>query len=156
MPTKYGIIQIQGPVDELWAKSRQYWASKRMKINNSQISENGLIRKLEFKSTANMHFYAYSFGEKYSFQFIYQPQSRVTTIIISSKYSVLGGRGFIWKIPQETIDKWVKYMGFPHIELKNEPSPDFLAAKDYMAQNQSSSENPRSSSYCPHCGVIIP
>lgn len=137
MPSKYGNIQIQGSLDQLWKKSLQYWTNKRMKITNSQISENGLIRKIEFKSKPNMHLFAYSFGEKYCFQFVYQPQTRVTTIIMSCKYSMFAGRGFIWKVPQKTINEWVKYMGLPHIELSNEPN-SVLWDK-----------------YCPNCGVIL-
>ena len=155
MPSKYGVIEVKAPIGEIWEKNRQFWAENRGKIILSQISDNGFLRRIEVKSTYNMHFYAFSFGEKYNFQFGYDPNSKILIIIIKVKFNIFEGRGFIWKIPQETIKKWTEFMGFQQIHLENKPSTDFLAAKEFILNINKHDLVNLPNMYCSFCGGSV-
>ena len=155
MPSKYGFLKINAPIDEIWEKNQQYWAINKGKILNSQIYDNRLLMKFEVKSSHSMHIYGYSFGEKYNFQFGYDPSSKVTTIIVQVKFNILGGRGFIWKIPQETINKWTEFMGFESIHLENKRNSNFLAATTLLSQIQEYNQVETNKKYCSNCGVQL-
>jgi hypothetical protein len=152
MPTEYNSFQIAESLENIWIKTLAFWGLNKGEIKEEAISKNSLYRYLKIKTEFRMQSYGFSFGELYIMNFGFDVEKKCTIITIEVKYSIFGGRGFIWKFPQETMNNWAKEMNLNPVKLKNEPFPLYLEEKDRMKQiaNQADISSIR---FCVHCGA---
>ena len=152
MPREYAYYLIQSSLNEIWAKTLSFWKEIKGKVKEQSISPNGCTRFMKISTGTRMRIYAFSFGESYEMHFGYDSAQKLTYITIEIDYSIFGGRGFIWKMPRETIDEWAHTMGVTPNKMEGKQSKAFFEIQTKIDQFGDSSENPEEK-YCQYCGV---
>ena len=119
MPYLYSLKKLEIPFEEAWGDFQEYWANQNVKEFRTQIQNQGFTRIIEFKTKPNLHFYAFSFGEKYRFTLHAFSETNEVYMLIKVKYSLFAGRGFIWKVPQSFVDEFMEELGLEPTKLKS-------------------------------------
>src|SRR6056297_1759898 len=161
MPYLYGVNKLDLAMEEAWNDTKGYWTHQDVKSLKTHTKNHGQTRMIEFKTKSSMHFYAFSFGEKYRIILQALPDTNDIYILVKVKYSIFAGRGFIWKVPQKFIDDFMEGLGLNQFKLKAKEPYKYQKIQEAVQTSplQKEPECPvchmkmsRTTQFCPNCG----
>ncbi len=152
---RYTYFKIESPIEEIWSKSIDFWNLQKGEMVSTNISENFLHRKLEFKHDASGQFinsqFILSLGETYTIEFGYEREENCTYITVEVLFRWFGRDNVRW-VPQDYINKWLDHLGYEPVYLQPGKTHNYLRISEQFKEYE---KLRKYLEFCPICGTTL-
>nr|MDO8116063.1 hypothetical protein [Candidatus Sigynarchaeota archaeon] len=148
---RYGYFIIDMDLDKAWERNLVFWKERKLRLDSQAISVNGLYREFKVKKGLSLKFYGFSSRDNYYIRIAYNPLKKFTYVAVKVTISNIG-RGFFWKISQDTMNEWADAINANRITLESKKNMEIDAILDEIMNLPIKEENGQEVIYCSYCG----